>query len=593
MRSARTGPKSSSSRSPLLFFIVALTIYLKLSPAMNSLEIDQPVHAGTYDRPAGQPHQSRSVVLARNGLVATSHPLAAQTGLDVLRAGGNAADAAIAANAMLGVVEPMSCGIGGDLFVIYWDAKTQKLYGLNASGRSPKELSRETFAKLGHSTIPVTGPLSWSVPGCVSGWDELGRRFGTRPLAELLAPSIRTADEGFPVSEIIAASWASSEAALQRWPDSARTYLVDGRRAPRYGEIFRNPRLAATYRKIATGGAREFYQGDIAKQIVDFSRANGGHFSLADFADHRSDWIEPVSTNYRGYDVWELPPSGQGISVLQMLNILERHDLKSHGAGSADYLHLFIEAKKLAYADRARFYADPAFSSVPVAELISKPYAERRAKLINPERAAVNVPHGDPKLAHGDTVYLTVVDKDRNCCSLIQSIYYGFGSDVVPGELGFTLQNRGSLFALDAEHPNRFEPGKRPFHTIIPALVTKGGRPWFVFGVMGGDMQPQGHVQVLVNLVDFGMNVQAAGDAARVQHLGSAAPTGLPAQGAGTVQVESGVSDETVAALRAKGHTVTRSRGSFGGYQGILIDPDTGVLHGASEARKDGAAVGY
>lgn len=546
-----------------------------------------------FDRPSGEPQQGRSVVVAEHGIVATSQPLAAQAGLDVLKAGGNAADAAVAAGAVLGVVEPMSCGIGGDLFVIYWDSKTQKLYGLNASGRSPYELTREVFAKQGLTEIPDEGPLSWSVPGCVLGWSDLLHRFGSRPLGKLLEPAIDYSEQGFPVSEIIAADWKSSEKNLARWPDSVKTYLMDGR-APAVGELFRNPRLAATYRAIATGGADAFYRGEIADAIVAFSKTNGGFFARRDFEDHRNDWVEPVSTNYRGYDVWELPPNGQGIAVLEMLNVLGGYDLAALGSGNPEYLHLFLEAKKFAYADRARYYADPVFAQLPLAELISKPYAERQRRRIDPNHAATDVAHGDPRLTHGDTIYLTVVDKDRNCCSYIQSNYYGFGSQVVPGDLGFALQNRGALFALDESHLNRYEPHKRPFHTIIPALVTKDGKPWFAFGVMGGDMQPQGHVQVLINLIDFKMNVQAAGDAARVRHSGSPTPTGLAGDpDGGNVFVESGISDAAIAALRVKGHRVARARGGYGGYQGILIDWEHGTLHGASESRKDGCAVGY
>ncbi len=526
-------------------------------------------------------------------MVATSHPLAAQAGLDVLKGGGNAVDAAIAVNAMLGVVEPMSCGIGGDLFAIYWDNKTQKLYGLNASGRSPYRLTRQVFKERGMDTIPFEGPLSWSVPGCASGWEELRRRFGSRPLSVLLEPSIQTAEEGFPVTEIIANYWRGGERSLRKWPDSATTYLVDGERAPRYGEVFRNSRLAAAYQLIVDEGVDAFYKGEIAEKIVTFSESNGGFLSQRDFADHSSEWVQPVSTNYRGYDVWELPPNGQGIAALQMLNVLEQHDLGSLGPGHPEYLHLLVEAKKLAFADRAKYYADPAFGDLPTDALISKEYGQQRADLIDSAKAADDALAGDPKLNHGDTVYLTVVDKDRNCCSLIQSIFYGFGSKVTPGDVGFVMQNRGALFALDEHHLNRLEPHKRPFHTIIPAMVTRDGKPWFCFGVMGGDMQPQGHVQVLVNLIDFGMNIQAAGDAARVRHFGSATPTGQPAQGVGTVQVESGISDEAVEALRAKGHRVVRSRGAFGGYQGILVDWENGVLRGATEPRKDGAAVGY
>ncbi|MEQ8787179.1 MAG: gamma-glutamyltransferase [Pirellulaceae bacterium] len=581
--------------SRLAAFFACLPMFLLGSSLMTEpfeIVASRLAYGGGYDRPSGPPHQSRSVTLARNGVVATSHPLAAQTGLDVLKRGGNAADAAVAASAMIGLVEPMSCGIGGDMFVIYWDAKTKKLYGLNACGRSPFALSRQVFQEKGLEAIPSEGPLSWSTPGCVHGWETLLTRFGTREFSELLAPAIETAEQGFPVSEVIAGSWKSAAKSLAEHPHSAATYLPDGR-APEFGEVFQNKNLAHTYRQIAQHGADAFYKGEIAKKIVAYSQEQGGYFSLRDFAEHTSDWIEPVSTNYRGYDVWELPPNGQGIAALQMLNLLEPHDLKSLGSGSPEYLHLLIEAKKLAFADRARFYADPDFNRLPTAELISKPYAQQRGRRIDRRRAATDVPAGDPKLAHGDTIYLTVVDKDRNCCSFIQSNYHGFGSKMTPGDLGFVLQNRGSLFALEEDHLNRLEPHKRPFHTIIPAMVTKEGRPWFCFGVMGGDMQPQGHVQVLVNLIDFGMNVQQAGDAPRVRHLGSAQPTGQEADGGGTVHAESGISDEAVAALQAKGHQVKRSKGDFGGYQGILIDHDTGVLHGATEPRKDGQAVGY
>jgi gamma-glutamyltranspeptidase/glutathione hydrolase len=548
--------------------------------------------AAGFDRGGKHPHQGRSVVIAKHGMVATSHPLAAQAGLDILKAGGNAADAAIATNAMLGVVEPMSCGIGGDVFVIYWDAKTQKLYGLNGSGRSPYALNRQVFKEKGLSQIPLEGPLPWSVPGCVHGWGELRGRFGKLPLAQILKPAIETAEEGCPVPEVIAGAWKASEAGLKRWPASAATFLIDGQRAPREGELMKNPNLAASLRLIAERGPDAFYKGKIAQTIVAFSEKNGGFFSLKDFADHQSEWIEPVSTNYRGYDVWELPPNGQGIAALEMLNILEQWNIASLGHSSAEHIHLFIEAKKLAFADRAKFYADPAFEKLPVAELISKEYGKRQAKRIDMNRAAEDVPAGDAKFALGDTIYLTVVDKDRNCCSFIQSNFHSFGSLVVPGDVGFAMQNRGQLFALDDTHLNRLEPHKRPFHTIIPAFITKDDKPYFCFGVMGGDMQPQGHVQIVMNLIDFGMNVQAAGDAPRVSHAGSATPTGLPAEGSGVVSVEAGVSDEVVAALKAKGHKVVRARG-YGGYQGILIDWENGVLHGATESRKDGAAVGY
>lgn len=549
--------------------------------------------AGEFDRPSGMPTQSRSMVLARNGIVATSHPAAAQTGLDVLRSGGNAVDAAIAANAMLGVVEPMSCGIGGDLFAIVWDAKTQKLYGLNASGRSPKTLTREVFQKQKLDEIPNYGPLSWSVPGCVDGWHELQTRFGSRPLSQLLQASIAAAEDGYPVSEVIAGGWKGSQKELAKWPDSTRVYLPGGR-APRVGEIARVPELAASYRLIAAQGRDAFYRGPIAQEIDRFSRANGGYLTATDLAAHTSDWIEPVSTTYRGYTLWELPPNGQGIAALQMLNLLEPYDLKSLGPKSPEYVHLFVEAKKLAFADRAQFYADPAFGKLRTSDLISKAYADARRPLIDINRAAKNVPAGDPKLEHVDTVYLTVVDKDRNCCSLIQSLYHGFGSQVVPGNVGFALQNRGQLFALSDNHLNRLEPGKRPFHTIIPAMVTKDGKPCFSYGVMGGDMQAQGHVSVLVNIIDFGMNVQAAGDAARIRHGGSPTPTGIAGDPAGgTVYLESGFPATTRERLTAMGHKVANDPGSFGGYQGIWIDWENGVLQGASDPRKDGAALGY
>jgi len=581
-------------RPGFLAVIPALVVALMTnsSPVIAQSPPPSKIAAG-FDRGGQMSGQSRSVTIAEHGICATSHPLASQVGLDVLKAGGNAADAAIAASATIAVVEPMSCGIGGDLFVIYWNAKTQKLYGLNASGRSPYKLTRQVFAEKKLDQIPETGLLNWSVPGCVSGWETLRARFGTRPLAVLLQPAIVAAEEGCPVPEVIAGYWKSSEAALKAWPDSAAAFLVGGERAPREGEIMKLPRMGASLRAIATDGRDAFYKGDIAKQMVTFSEKNGGYFSLADFADHTDEWVQPVSTNYRGYDVWELPPNGQGIAALEMLNVLEHWNLKSLGHNSAEHLHLFIEAKKLAFADRARFYADPAFGELPTAELISKSYGKSQAARIDLTKAAAEVPPGDPKLARGDTIYLTVIDKDRNCCSLIQSNYFPFGSKVVPGNVGFVIQNRGALFALDDTHPNRLEPHKRPFHTIIPAFVTKDGKPWFSFGVMGGDMQPQGHVQILVNLIDFGLNVQAAGDAARIVHAGSATPTGLPAKGVGTVSVETGVSDEVIAKLRALGHNVMRARGGYGGYQGILIDWENGVLHGATETRKDGVATGY
>ncbi len=569
----------------LAFSALLLTVFMALHPTP----------AADFDRPTGAAHQSRSMVIAEHGMVATSQPLAVQAGLEVLQSGGNAVDAAIAANAMLAVVEPMSCGIGGDLFVLYWDAETQQLYGLNASGRAPMQLAPEVFSEQELTAIPLTGPLCWSVPGCVDGWEELRSRFGTKPLAELLAPAIYYAEEGFPVSEVIASHWVDAQAALAVYPDSASTWLIDGQ-PPAVGEIFRNPNLATSLRLIAEQGPDAFYRGRIAEEIVAFSEVNGGYFSLEDFANHRSQWVDPISTNYRGYDVWELPPNGQGIAVLQMLNILEAYDIAALGHNSPDYLHLLIEAKKLAFADRAKFYADPDFADVPIEELISEDYAAVQRRRIDPNVAAVDVAAGNPLMDTADTVYLSVVDGEGNCCSLIQSNFHGFGSKMTPGNVGFTLQNRGALFSLDPEHPNYLEPGKRPFHTIIPAMVTKDGQPWLCFGVMGGDMQPQGQVQVLLNMIDFGMNVQAAGDAARIRHDGSATPTGDPMTvGGGVIVCESGIPEEVIAALVERGHKLAEmpAAGGHGGYQGIMIHPEFGTLFGGTDPRKDGCAAGY
>jgi gamma-glutamyltranspeptidase/glutathione hydrolase len=551
------------------------------------------------ERPLGtrltpQPYQTgRSVVMAKNGMIATSQALATQIGLDVLRQGGSAVDAAIAADAALGLMEPMSCGVGGDLFAIVWDNKTKKLYGLNASGRSPYKATRDYFKAHKLKEIPEYGPLSWSVPGCVSGWDELHKKFGKLPLTDILGSTVEYANEGFPVTEVIAESWAKSRANLSKSPDAFATYFPDGK-APKAGDVFKNPNLGRVYEAIAREGPLVFYTGKIAKKIVAYSDKVGGLFTLKDFADHTATWVEPVSTTYRGFQVWELPPPGQGIAVLQMLNILSGYNLKKMGPQSADYWHLFAEAKKLAYADRARFYADPDFVKLPTPELISMPYADKRRKLIDMDKARTDQSAGDPKLETGDTIYLSVVDKDRNCVSFIQSNYHGFGSHHVPGDLGFALQNRGNLFALDDKHLNRLEPHKRPFHTIIPAMVTKDGRPYLVFGVMGGDYQAQGHVQVLVNLIDFGMNVQEAGEAPRIEHVGSPTPTGKPGDPkGGTIKAERGIPAAVLRDLERRGHQVIGEVSNGGGYQAILIDPRTGMLLGGSEARKDGAAAGY
>jgi gamma-glutamyltranspeptidase/glutathione hydrolase len=551
-----------------------------------------PEEAEGYDRVTGRMDASRSEVITEHGMVCAAQPLAVQIGVDILRKGGNAVDAAIAVNAALGLMEPISCGVGGDLFAIVWDAKSRKLYGLNASGRAPGLLTMEEVKRLGHERIPYTGVLPQTVPGCVDGWFELHERFGKLPMKDILAPAIRCAEEGFPVTEVIAFYWDLGGRRLKDEPGFAGTYLPDGR-APRKGEIFRNPGLARTYGLLSKKGRDAFYKGEIARTIDGFSKRIGGYIRYEDLAAHTSTWVEPVSTTYRGYEVWELPPNGQGIAALQMLNILEGYDIASMGFGRPDYLHVLTEAKKLAFDDRARFYADPDFVNIPVAELISKEYAARRRALIDMERAMREVPASDIVLESGETTYLTVVDKDRNFVSLIQSNYAGFGSGPVPDGLGFCLQDRGALFNLDPAHPNALVPGKRPFHTIIPAMVTKEGKPVFSFGVMGGSMQPQGHVQILCNILDFGMGIQEAGDAPRLRHSGSSQPTGDVMTGGGTVLLESGFSPEVIRALMDRGHRVGHDDGGFGGYQGIWWDSERNVLIGGSESRKDGCALGY
>ncbi len=545
------------------------------------------------DRTTGKPFSTRSEVIARHGMAATSQPLATMVAIDVLKRGGSAVDAAIAANATLGLMEPTGCGIGGDLFAIVWDAKTQKLHGLNASGRSPATLTLEEFQKRGLSTIPSRGVLPVSVPGCVDGWFELHGKFGRLPMSEVLAPAVQYAREGFPVSEVIAQGWQGSAKAFAEQPGFSDTFLIEGK-APQKGDIFRNPRLANTLETIGGKGRDEFYRGDMARAIGDYMKQHGGFLSYDDLASHTSDWIEPVSTNYRGYDVWELPPNGQGIAALQMLNTLEAFDLKAAGFGSANHVHWLVEAKKLAFEDRARLYADPAFAKIPTATLISKDYANERRRLLNEALAAKSHPPGLPHaVEEGDTIYLTVADKDRNMVSLIQSNYRGFGSGVCPAGLGFSLQDRGEMFDLTPGRFNSYAPKKRPFHTIIPAFVTKDGKPFLSFGVMGGATQPQGHVQILMNIIDFGMNIQEAGDAPRILHSGSSEPTGEQMIDGGTVALESGYSAETVADLTRRGHTFKPAAGDFGGYQGIRYDAERDVYFGASESRKDGMAAGY
>ncbi len=544
----------------------------------------------SQDRITGKHFASRSEVIAQNGMAATSHPLATQVAIDILKQGGSAIDAAIAANAMLGLVEPTGCGIGGDLFAIIWDAETEQLYGLNASGRSPKSLTREYFIENGYDMIPQRGPLPVSVPGAVDGWFELHGKFGRLGMETILAPAIHYAREGHPVAELIAYYLKRTAPILSRYPNFTETYMPDGR-MPAKGEIFKNPDLANTYEKIAQGGRDAFYKGEIARTIARYMNEQGGFLSYEDLAAHTSEWVDPVSTNYRGYDVWQLPPNGQGIAGLQILNIMEGYDVQSMGFGSAEYIHHFVEAKKLAFEDRAVYYADPDFNEIPVDWLISKEYAADRRKLIDPDRAARRYSPGerDPQ----NTIYLTTADKDGNMVSLIQSNYRGMGSGMTPYGLGFVLQNRGEAFNLEEGYFNTYEPGKRPFHTIIPGFITKDGKPYISFGVMGGGFQPQGHAQIVINLIDFGMNLQEAGDAPRIQHGRSSEPTGTRMTDGGTVYLETGFEWEEIRSLLQKGHRIQWNLGGFGGYQAIKYDRENGVYYGASEFRKDGQAAGY
>ena len=542
------------------------------------------------DRVTGEVFAMRSPVLATSAMAATSQPLATQVALDVMKNGGNAIDAAIAANALLGLVEPTGNGLGGDLFAIVWDAKTKKLYGLNASGRSPKSLSLEWFAQNEHQSIPSHGPLPVTVPGAVDGWFMLHDRFGKKPMNELLKPTIDYAKEGFPVSQLIAYYWNRSIPLLERWPGFSEQFTIEGR-APAEGEIWKNPGLAKTLQSIADGGRDAFYKGDIAKTIANYMEKNGGFLSYEDLSSHTGNWVDPVSTNYRGYDVWELPPNGQGIAALQILNIMELFDISSMDHDSAEYVHLFTEVKKLVFEDRAKYYADSEFNKIPVTTLISKDYAQKRSGLLNLDRAANTYPAGK-LLEEGDTIYLTTADEEGNMVSLIQSNYRGMGSGMTPDGLGFVLQDRGEMFSLEEGHFNQFEGGKRPFHTIIPAFVTKGGLPWMSFGLMGGAMQPQGHAQIVINMIDFEMDIQAAGDAPRIHHTGSSEPTGEVMINGGILNLETGYSYETIRQLMRMGHEIQYANGPYGGYQAIHRAPN-GVYWGATETRKDGHAAGY
>ncbi|HWY16901.1 MAG TPA: gamma-glutamyltransferase family protein [Rhizomicrobium sp.] len=565
---------------------------------------------GRGDRYSGAPWATRSPVLAQHGMVATEQPLASELAIGILKKGGSAVDAAIAANAAIGLMQPVLNGIGGDLFAIVWDPKTKALYGYNGSGRSPmgRDLAKLTgevtaaWAKAGEPIkphIPPVGSLPVTVPGTVDAWFALHDRFGKLPIADDLAPAISYANNGFPVTQLIAHYWRGNMAAFEKSKalieelDNARaTYLVNGH-TPAEGEIFRNPDLAHTLAQIAKGGRDAFYKGAIAHTIDAYFKRVGGDLRYADFAAHHGEWVQPLSVNYHGYDVYELPPNGQGAAVLQMLQILKGFDLKKMGAGSADTLAAMLEAKRLVYEDLAKWYADPAFVKVPMKQLLSDSYATERRKLIDLRHANREFGPGEPKLNDGDTIYLTAADKDGMMVSLIQSNYRGMGSGLVADHLGFMFQDRGELYSLDARAANVYAPGKRPFHTIIPAFVMKDGQPFMSFGLMGGDMQPQGHVQVLTDIIDFGMNVQEAGDAARWRHFGGSEPTGEPSTGIGTVEMESGFDPAVKAELARRGYKIAAGSGNFGGYQAIIWDPKNRVYWGASEMRKDGEAIGY
>lgn len=544
------------------------------------------------DRPAGNPRGTRSAVMARHGVIATSQPLATAAGLRVLQSGGNAIDAAVTAAAVLSVVEPTMNGPGGDLFAIVYSAKDHKVHGLNASGRAPAAATLDEFKRRGLQRIPLRGELSVSVPGIVDGWNELLTRQGTRTLAQALEPAIKYAREGYPVSPVIAMQWKEVETLLARDPSAAKTFLIDGK-APSAGDVFTNPALASSLEQIARGGRDVFYKGAIARAIADDMERRHGLLTLKDLADHHADWIDPISTTYRGYQVLELPPNTQGVTALEMLNIMEGFDLKSLGYDSAAYLHTLVEAKRIAFADRGAWIGDP--STTPkeaIARMLSKDYAAERRREIDPDKAAADykplplegrtTPGGLPDPAgHGDTVYLTAADAEGNVISLIQSLYETFGSGIVAGDTGIVLHDRANLFSLTPGHPNQIAPGKRPFHTLIPAMVMKDGVPWVSFGVMGGDMQAQGHAQVLANLIDFGMNIQDAGEAPRFRHTG----TGL--------MLESPFTADARAGLTSRGHHIITGHDAFGGFQGIMIDPRTHVLMAGSDPRKDGMAAGW
>ncbi|MEM7664065.1 MAG: gamma-glutamyltransferase [Pseudomonadota bacterium] len=584
----------------------AALLPLLVSGCSTDVEAQSVGDLGAGGRPVGE-IWSRSPVYAEHGMAATAHPLASQVAIDVLKAGGNAVDAAIAANAAIGLMEPTGNGIGGDLFAIIWDPETEKLYGLNASGRAPLGRSYEQLIERldGADSLPPLGDLPVSVPGTVDGWFEMHGRFGSLPVADILAPAIEYAENGFPMAPVIAHYFERNLAGFEQrldmineFDNARATYFPNG--APGAGEIFKNPDLANTYRILSEKGRDAFYKGEIAEVMDAYMQRIGGDLRLADFEAHTSEWVDPGCVDYRGYDFCELPPNGQGFAALQMANILKHVDLSQWPRGSADVLHYITEAKRLAFEDLGRYYADPEFADIPVEQLLSEDYGLERFALIDPEKANPAPEPGDLKLeGEGDTTYLTVADKNGMMVSLIQSNYRGMGSGLVPDGLGFMFQDRGELFSLDPNHPNVYAPGKRPFHTIIPAFVMKDGAPFMSFGLMGGGMQPQGHMQVLINIVDYGMNLQEAGDAARLNHTGGRQPTGAlddeDVDLLGTLNVEPGISVTAIERLRSMGHRVEVVENGimFGGYQAIMRDPETGVYTGATEMRKDGLAIGY
>jgi len=549
----------------------------------------------TPESKGGQGQQS--VVTAQKFMVVSANPLASKAGYDVLKEGGSAVDAAIAANACLGLVEPTGSGMGGDLFAQVWNPADKKLYGLNSSGRSPQRQSLDDLTgKLGgRNPIPAYGILPITVPGAVAGWGELHKKFGKLPFAELFEPVIKHAREGFAVTPYIASLWAGNLAVFKRneslipfKENLYKAWTVEESRAPKAGEIFRHPELAATYERVAKAGARDFYEGDIAGRIVAFLRKAGAAYIAEDFGGFLPEWVTPISTEYNGVTVHQLPPSGQGATVLEMLNILKHHYLPGKPFGSAEALHTMIETKKLAFIDRSRFLGDVPFRDIPLAEMISDDWAKKRAEQISPKRV---LPAGPEAIRTGDTIYLATADKSGMMVSLIQSNYRGMGSGVVPDGLGFIFQNRGQQFNLRENHPNIYAAGKRPFHTIIPGFATRKGEPWLAFGVMGGTMQPQGHVQIITNLVDYGFNLQEAGDAPRWRHLGSPDPgDGVIDDGETGIALEKGIERSEVDKLLELGHKLVSKPQHMGGYQAVMRLADGGYA-AATETRADGIAA--